>query len=77
MERISATELNKHSGYIVQKAQRQPIIIERTGQPAAAIISYEYFRELEDFYFGSVAKEVENNSEYLSAEESEKFLKDV
>ena len=58
-------------------AQRKPIIIEKIGQPAAVIISYEYFIELEDYYFGNLAKEIDQTSEYLCASESENFLNNV
>ncbi|MCC2646189.1 MAG: Antitoxin of toxin-antitoxin system StbD [Rickettsiaceae bacterium] len=75
--RISATELNKHPGQILHMAQRNPIIIEKTGQPAAVVISYEYFTELEDYFFGSLAKKIDDEGEYLSAEDSERFLRDV
>lgn len=77
MNSISATELNKHSGQVLQLAQRKPVIIEKTGQPTAVIISYEYFTELEDYYFGSRTRKVDHSSDYLSPEESERFLRDV
>jgi prevent-host-death family protein len=77
MDKISATELNKHPGHVLQMAQRKPVIIEKTGQPAAVIMSYEYFTELEDYYFGNLAKTIEETAEYLSNEESEIFLKNV
>ena len=77
MNTISATELNKHPGQILQMAQKRPVIIQKTGQPAAVLLSYEYFTELEDFYFGNAAKIVEQNSDYLSVEESTSFLKNV
>ena len=77
MNTISATELNKHPGQILQMAQKRPVIIQKTGQPAAVLLSYEYFTELEDFYFGNAAKIVEQNSDYLSVEESTNFLKNV
>ncbi|MDF2966206.1 MAG: Antitoxin of toxin-antitoxin system StbD [Rickettsiaceae bacterium] len=75
--RISATELNKHSGQILHMVQRKPVIIEKIGHPAAVIISYEYFTELEDYYFGSQTKKIDDEGDYLSAEDSERFLRDV
>lgn len=77
MNKISATELNKHPGQILQLAQRSPVIIEKVGQPSAVIISYEYFQELEDYYFGSIAKNRDEIGEYLTIEESENFLNNV
>jgi prevent-host-death family protein len=77
MNKITATELNKHPGQILYMAQRNPVIIEKTGQPTAVVLSYEYFTELEDYYFGSIAKQADQTDDYLSTEESEKFLKDV
>ena len=77
MNKVSATELNKHSGQILQMAQRKPVIIEKVGQPSAVIISYEYFQELEDYYFGSTAKNIDQTGKYVAVKESEDFLKNV
>jgi len=77
MNKISATKLNKHPGQILQLAQRSPVIIEKVGRPSAVMISYKYFQELEDYYFGSVAKGRDETGEYLTVEESENFLKNV
>ncbi len=77
MNRVTATELNKHPGQVLQMAIKNPVIIEKTGFPTAVVVSYEYFTELEDHYFGNAAQDREKNAEWLSIKESEKFLKNV
>ncbi len=77
---ITATELNKHTGtYLVLVMKDEPVIIEKTGQPLAVMLSYERYRELEaieDMYWGERAKKIEKNAKWLSAKESMGFLQD-
>jgi len=53
--RATATELNKHPGRYLDEAIREPVIIERSGRPAAVIVSYERYIQLEDAYWGERA----------------------
>lgn len=71
---ISATELNKHSGRILNMALKEPVIIEKNEFPTAVILSYDRFKELEDAFWGRGAEAVEKNAVWLSAEESSQFL---
>ena len=72
---ISATKFNKNTGEIIDQALREPVIIEKQGRPTVAVIDYEYFVKLEDSYWGKAATEVESNAQWLSAKESEEFLR--
>ena len=72
---ISATELNKHSGRILNMALKEPIVIEKNEYPTAVILSYDRFKELEDAFFGKAAEEIDRNATWMSADESLDFLK--
>jgi hypothetical protein len=53
--RTSSTELNKHPGRCINHAIREPVIIERSGQPVVVMVSYEHYLKLEDAYWGEQA----------------------
>ncbi len=72
---ISATELNKRSGAILEAAIREPVIIERSGNPSVVMISYQHYLELEDAFWGTLAETLEKTAEWESPEESLNFLK--
>ncbi|HJD67943.1 MAG TPA: type II toxin-antitoxin system Phd/YefM family antitoxin [Rickettsia endosymbiont of Bembidion lapponicum] len=72
---ISATELNKNPGKIIDQALREPIVINKQGRPTVVLVDYEYFTKLEDDYWGKAAKNITEQPEWLSAKESEKFLR--
>jgi prevent-host-death family protein len=72
---ITATELNKRSGTILEASIREPVIIEKSGRPSVVMISYERYQELEDTFWGVLAEQSEKNAEWLSYEESTQFLK--
>ncbi len=73
---IAATELNKNTGRVINMALQGPVIIEKAGHPTVVMISYEHFLELEDVFWGSAAEGIEKNAQWLSAEESNKFLRE-
>ena len=77
MDRVSATELNIHTGQVLQQAIRAPIIIEKTGRPTAVVLSYDYFIELEDSFFGKIAEDREKDASWLSKQASQDFLHDL
>lgn len=74
---ISATELNKHPGSVLNMAIKEPVIIQKSGKEVVVMISYERYLELEDSFWGTRAELIEKNAEWLSGEESLSFLKDV
>jgi prevent-host-death family protein len=51
----TATELNKHPGKYINKALKEPVVIERSGHPVVVIVSYERYTQLEDAYWGELA----------------------
>ncbi|HQS84747.1 MAG: prevent-host-death family protein [Alphaproteobacteria bacterium 16-39-46] len=72
---ISATELNKHSGRVLNMALKEPVIIQKNKYPIAVILSYERFKELEDVFWGKDTEATKINATWLSADESLNFLK--
>lgn len=52
----SATELNKQPGKYINQAIKEPVIINRSGYPAVVMVSYERYIQLEDAYWGELAK---------------------
>jgi prevent-host-death family protein len=74
MVHISATELNKRPGTYLAAAIREPIIIEKTGQPSVVLVSYDRYEELEDAYWGELATEADKEKS-LGTTKTMKFLK--
>jgi prevent-host-death family protein len=70
---ISATALNKRPGTYLEKAIKDPVIVEKSGRPMAVIISYERYEQLEDAYWGELASKADKEKS-LSAKESMEFL---
>jgi len=74
---ISATELKNHLGQYLESSLKGPVIVEKSGRPAAVVISYEQFETLshyEDYYWGMLATQSEKEG-YLGVRETEKRLK--
>ena len=46
MQSIAAKEAKTHFGELIDKAQREPISIERYGRPIAVIMSSEDFKQI-------------------------------
>jgi prevent-host-death family protein len=72
---ISATELNKRPGAMLEAAIREPVIIEKSGNPSVVMVSYQRYQELEDAFWGTLAETLEKKADWASAEESLNFLK--
>jgi prevent-host-death family protein len=53
--KATATELNKHPGKYLNQSIKETVIIERSGQPVAVMVSYERYLQLEDAYWGELA----------------------
>jgi len=45
MTRISASEAKTHFGALMDKAQKEPVTIEKQGRPVAVVISFEEYQE--------------------------------
>ena len=69
----SATELNRHSGKYIDQAIKEPVIIEKSGQPVVVMVSYDHYIKLEDAYCGERA-ELADQEQSLSTEKSMHFL---
>lgn len=74
--RATATEMNRHFGAYAHKAIKEPVVVEKAGNPFVVVVSYELFEKLEDAYWGNLAKEAEKDKS-LSPEESMAFLKSL
>lgn len=74
MMKVTATDLNKHSGRYLNQAIKEPVIIEKSGQPIAVIVSYEHYLKLEDAYWGERAL-ISDQDQSLGIERSLDFLK--
>jgi len=71
--KITATELNKRPGTYLDRAGKEPVVIEKTGRPTVVMISYERYLELENVYWGEQAIQSDKDN-VLSTEESMQFL---
>ena len=72
---ISATELNKNPGKIIDQALREPIVINKQGRPTVVLVDYEYFTKLEDDYWGRQQQILQNNRNGYQQKNQKKFLK--
>lgn len=69
----TATELNKHPGKYINKALKEPVVIERSGHPVVVIVSYERYTQLEDAYWGELATAADQE-ESVGTEKTMDFL---
>ena len=72
---VSATELNKHPGAILNAAMKEPVFIEKSGKSSFVMVSYEYYVELENSFWGTRAESLEKTAEWESTENRLDFLK--
>jgi prevent-host-death family protein len=73
---VSATELNKQPGTILNAAMKGPVVIEKSGRSFAVMVSYEHYVELENAFWGTLAESAEKTAQWMSTEESARFLND-
>jgi antitoxin Phd len=60
----TATDVKNRFGEFMDRAQREPVTIEKTGRSYAVLISheeYERLRALEDAYWGALAAQAEQS----------------
>ena len=43
MTKLSASEAKLHFGALIDRAQREPVTIEKQGRPVAVVVSFETF----------------------------------
>ena len=68
----TATEIKNNFGRYLERAQREPVTVERSGRPHAVILSYEDYERLqalEDRYWLERAQEGKKSG-LLSTEET-------
>ena len=73
---ISATELKNRLGRYLDKAETEPVIIEKSGRTKSVLMShdrYENLIALEDVYWAEQAQQAENEG-YLTADEVASLL---
>lgn len=73
----TATDVKNRFGEFMDKAQIEPVTVEKTGRRYAVLIGFdEYMRlkALEDAYWGAAAERAEASG-YVGADEAEKLLR--
>ena len=76
MTTASATEVKNRFGDYLDRAQQEPVIIEKSGRRRAVLLShaeYERLRALDDYLLGLRAREAEQNG-FLGVEASMAYL---
>ena len=79
MQNISSKEAQNHFGDLMNKAIKEPVVINKYGKPAAVLISheeYERFLEFEDLYWELKAKQASSEG-FLSKQESKDFVNSI
>ncbi len=75
----NATEVKTRFGEFMDKAQKEPVTVEKTGRSYAVLIGYDEYQRLvalEDAYWGARAREAEKSG-YVGTEESMRILEDM
>ena len=72
----TATEVKNRFGEFMDKAQREPVTVEKTGRSYAVLIGFEEYQRLlalEDKLWGERAREAEKSG-FIGAEAAQKLL---
>lgn len=80
MSHITASTAKNKFGEMLDKARREPVIIERHARPNAVLMAYEeyqYLKGLEEALLALRADAEVKKSDWLGVEESEKLLDDI
>ena len=75
--KATATEVKNHFGEFLEKAQRGPIMVEKSGRMVAVLLSredYDRLQALEDRYWGERALEVLERGQTVGHEEAMQIL---
>ena len=79
MTTISSREAQNNFAELIYSVMKEPVIIQKHGNPAAVLISpedFEKFQKLEELYLNLRVEEAEKNG-YASTTESDDFLSKV
>jgi len=74
---ITATEVNHRFGELMDRAQHEPVMVEKTGRICVVLISYEEYerlRSVEDAYWVAKAVQAEQSG-HVGSDAAIKFLK--
>lgn len=80
MNNITASAAKNKFGELLDKARREPVVIERHARPNAVLMAYEeyqYLKGLEEKLLAAQADAVVEKNEWSGVEESEKMLADI
>ncbi len=69
----TATEVKNRFGEYMEKAQKEPVTVEKTGRPYVVLLSqeeYERLQKLEDAFWGERAETIRQRGDFLSPEET-------
>ncbi|MEI6789867.1 MAG: type II toxin-antitoxin system prevent-host-death family antitoxin [Myxococcaceae bacterium] len=75
----TATQAKIHFGQILEKSQREPILIEKSGRDYAVILSFEHYKRLahfEDMYWSKMASEAVSEG-FIGETESASLLESL
>lgn len=73
----NATDFKNHLGKYIAACNKAPVIVEKSGQPSAVLISYEEYEKLsqyEEMYWGHLAAKAEKEG-YLGVKQTASRLK--
>lgn len=80
MNSITASVAKNKFGEMLDKARREPVIIEKHARPNAVLMAYEeyqYLKGLEEELLAERADAIVAKDKWLSIEESGKLLDDI
>ena len=78
MTTITATELKTKTGQVLDRAKKEPVVVQSHGRNTAVLLDYEEYellRRMEDAYWTERALEGERSG-FLGAEETERLIKE-
>ncbi len=80
MNSFTASMAKNKFGEMLDKARREPVIIEKHSRPNAVLMAYEdyqYLKRIEEKLIAARADKVVAEGKWLGVEESEKLLDDI
>lgn len=79
MMTVSATEIKIRFGEYMDKAQREPVMVEKTGRNYAVLMGYEEYQRLmalEDALWAAKADQAKSSG-FIAREEADKLLENI
>lgn len=79
MKRVTATELKVKTGECLDRAQKEPLEIEKNGRAVAVLVAhedYERLSRLENLYWLARVEAAEKSG-YIGADATAKFFKEM